>query len=234
MAESVYKVIELVGTSSDSWEKAAAAAKPQAKARIADDIADAVLLDLQAIKGISEPHKLALGVSRDIRAKFFKRGNIARILATTKTGGEVVPGAQALDMAMGGKGASAKVGFDEITAALAAGAAARKATGVPAVPEIGFEAIEDYLKVRFAAQTFPHGKFLPDQAENFLRDNYDMLSAPKLANLTRQIREIIKTGRLSDDMQALVKKGLLDAKSSTGATFAAADFKQAFKDNLPA
>lgn len=204
------------------------------KARIADDIADAVLRDLEAIKDVSEPLGLARKVSKDVRANFFRRGNIARILGTTKTGGESIPGAMALASAMGGRGASVKVGFDEITAALAAGAAARKAAGVPPVPERGFEAIEDFLKMRFAALTSPHGKFLPDQAENFLRNNYDMLSAPKLANLTRDIRQVIKTGRLSDDMQALVQKGLLDAKRSTGATFAKAKFGQAFNDILSA
>ena len=39
MAENVYKVIELVGTSSESWEKAAAAAKMAEKARAAAELA---------------------------------------------------------------------------------------------------------------------------------------------------------------------------------------------------
>ena len=36
MAESVYKVIELVGTSSDSWEKAATAAVERASKSLED------------------------------------------------------------------------------------------------------------------------------------------------------------------------------------------------------
>ena len=36
MADSVYKVIELVGTSTDSWEKAAAAAVTQASKTLRD------------------------------------------------------------------------------------------------------------------------------------------------------------------------------------------------------
>ena len=36
MAESVYKVIELVGTSSESWEKAAAAAIAMASKSVRD------------------------------------------------------------------------------------------------------------------------------------------------------------------------------------------------------
>ena len=52
MADSVYKVIELVGTSSDSWEKAAAAAVQRASASLRDlRIAEVVELDMQLEDG---------------------------------------------------------------------------------------------------------------------------------------------------------------------------------------
>ncbi len=52
MAESVYKVIELVGTSSESWEKAAAAAVKKASASLRDlRIAEVVELDMQLDDG---------------------------------------------------------------------------------------------------------------------------------------------------------------------------------------
>jgi len=48
MAESVYKFIELVGTSTESWEKAAAAAVEQASKSLRDlRIAEVVELDMQ-------------------------------------------------------------------------------------------------------------------------------------------------------------------------------------------
>jgi dodecin len=48
MAESVYKVIELVGTSPESWEKAAAAAVEMASKTLHDlRIAEVVTLDIQ-------------------------------------------------------------------------------------------------------------------------------------------------------------------------------------------
>jgi flavin-binding protein dodecin len=48
MAESVYKVIELVGTSTESWEKAAAAAVKQASETLHDlRIARVIELDIQ-------------------------------------------------------------------------------------------------------------------------------------------------------------------------------------------
>ena len=48
MAESVYKIIELVGTSPDSWEKAASAAVNKAAKTLRDlRIAEVSQLDLQ-------------------------------------------------------------------------------------------------------------------------------------------------------------------------------------------
>jgi hypothetical protein len=52
MAESVYKVIELVGTSTESWEKAAAAAVQRAAGSLRDlRIAEVVELDMQLDEG---------------------------------------------------------------------------------------------------------------------------------------------------------------------------------------
>ncbi len=52
MAESVYKVIELVGTSDQSWEKAAAAAIATASNTLTDlRIAEVDKLDMQVEEG---------------------------------------------------------------------------------------------------------------------------------------------------------------------------------------
>lgn len=52
MAESVYKVIELVGTSTDSWEKAAAAAIEMASKNLRDlRVAEISELDMQLEDG---------------------------------------------------------------------------------------------------------------------------------------------------------------------------------------
>jgi hypothetical protein len=64
MAESVYKVIELVGTSTDSWEKAAAAAVTQASKSLRDlRIAEVVQLDLQVQDGKVAAYRAKLKVS---------------------------------------------------------------------------------------------------------------------------------------------------------------------------
>ena len=52
MADSVYKIIELVGTSTESWEKAAATAVEMAARSLHDlRIAEVVELDMQIDEG---------------------------------------------------------------------------------------------------------------------------------------------------------------------------------------
>ena len=64
MAESVYKVIELVGTSSESWEKAASAAVNRAAESLKDlRIAEVSELDLQIKDGKIEAYRVKVKVS---------------------------------------------------------------------------------------------------------------------------------------------------------------------------
>ena len=64
MAESVYKVIELVGTSPDSWEKAAMAAIGRASKSLRDlRVAEVVEQDLVIEKGKVEAYRTKLKVS---------------------------------------------------------------------------------------------------------------------------------------------------------------------------
>lgn len=64
MAESVYKIIELVGTSSESWEKAAAAAVERASASLRDlRIAEISELDMQLEDGKIRQYRAKVKVS---------------------------------------------------------------------------------------------------------------------------------------------------------------------------
>lgn len=64
MGESVYKVIELVGSSPESWEKAAAAAVQRAAKTVKDlRIAEVVDLDLQIEKGKIRAYRAKMKVS---------------------------------------------------------------------------------------------------------------------------------------------------------------------------
>jgi flavin-binding protein dodecin len=65
MAESVYKVIELIGTSKESWEKAATAAVERAGNSLRDlRVAEIVKLDMQLDdEGKVEAYRAKLRVS---------------------------------------------------------------------------------------------------------------------------------------------------------------------------
>ena len=64
MADSVYRVTELVGTSPDSWEQAAATAVETASQTLRDlRIAEVVELDLQIEEGHIRAYRTRLKVS---------------------------------------------------------------------------------------------------------------------------------------------------------------------------
>jgi flavin-binding protein dodecin len=64
MAESVYKIIELVGTSTESWEKAAAAAVNRASESLRDlRIAEITKLDVQLKDGKVDAYRAKVSVS---------------------------------------------------------------------------------------------------------------------------------------------------------------------------
>jgi flavin-binding protein dodecin len=64
MSDSIYKVIELVGTSDQSWEKAAATAIQQASKSVRDlRVAEVVQFDLTIKDGKVEAYRTRLKVS---------------------------------------------------------------------------------------------------------------------------------------------------------------------------
>lgn len=64
MADSVYKVIELVGTSTESWEKAAAAAVELASKSLRDlRVAEVVELDMTLENGKVAAYRTKIKVS---------------------------------------------------------------------------------------------------------------------------------------------------------------------------
>ena len=64
MAESVYKVIELIGTSTESWEKAASAAVDRASSTLRDlRIAEVAQLDITIGEGGKHTYRAKVNVS---------------------------------------------------------------------------------------------------------------------------------------------------------------------------
>ena len=64
MADSVYKIIEVVGTSTESWEKAATAAVNRAAKTLRDlRVAEIVQLDMQISNGKVEVYRAKVRLS---------------------------------------------------------------------------------------------------------------------------------------------------------------------------
>ena len=70
MAEAVYKVIELIGTSAELWEKAAKAAVDRAGKSLRDlRVAEVVQLDMQLKNGKVEAYRAKVKVSFKFEGK---------------------------------------------------------------------------------------------------------------------------------------------------------------------
>jgi dodecin len=70
MAESVYKIVELVGTSSESWEKAATTAIERASKTLRDlRVAEVVQLDMSIEDGKVTAYRAKLKVSFKFEGK---------------------------------------------------------------------------------------------------------------------------------------------------------------------
>ena len=70
MADSVYKFIELVGTSSESWEKAAAAAVSQASKSLRDvRVGEVVQLDVAIENGKIKSYRAKVKLSFKVETK---------------------------------------------------------------------------------------------------------------------------------------------------------------------
>ena len=79
MAESVYKVIELIGTSTQSWEKAAAAAIQRASTTLRDlRIAEVTQLDMTLENGKVETYRAKVKVSFKYEGTDSPKGKPAR------------------------------------------------------------------------------------------------------------------------------------------------------------
>ena len=70
MAESVYKIIELVGTSTESWEKAASAAVQRASKSLRDlRVAEITQLDMTMDNGKIKAYRAKVKVSFKFEGK---------------------------------------------------------------------------------------------------------------------------------------------------------------------
>lgn len=133
-------------------------------ARMADDIADGILRDFDATEAIGDAGRLfgeARAFSRQLNDKF-TRGSIGRVLGSAREGGASLPAELTLDRTIGQPGLRAAVSADELRAA------------VGDSPD-AISAAQDYITRRFTDHSIRNGQFNTSRAQDFVRNNSELL-----------------------------------------------------------
>lgn len=156
------------------------------KARIADDIADAIADDLSNAKAgqeVSDAIKTAVTFSRNLNERF-TRGTVGQILGRRVTGEARVPAGLTLEESIGVTGPKAREAMDNIV----------RVFNSPEAPgnAIVINAAEDYFRGRFLSSAVDNGGLNITNARSFIKKNEEVLG--RLPNLRRQINEVIETG----------------------------------------
>ena len=136
------------------------------KARIHDNLADAVLEDLGAVSGrvqgeIGQTIRDALDFSRKLNKKF-TQGEIGKILGSAKQGGARVAPELTLNKLIGTGGVKGDLG-------------AKKLLEAADSPELR-ESVEDFLKEKLEKVAIKDGVVNPKAARKFMKENNDVLN----------------------------------------------------------
>ncbi|SLN23246.1 hypothetical protein ROJ8625_00929 [Roseivivax jejudonensis] len=196
-------------------------------ARIANNVADAILDDLGARGGGGEVGR-AINEARAYSAakhEIFDRGTVGRLLKRTLDGDEQINPDLTLERSVGRGGTSGRLGMEEITRA--------------ADTDATQEGIEDYLRSRFDRAAFKSdGAFSETGARNFMRDNRETLD--RVPYLRDTLDEAVRTQSRAASAQARGNRARSDmdnpSRSSTAAFETAAPenaVDQVFKARRP-
>lgn len=156
------------------------------KARIADELADAITEDLAKARGgpeVADAISMAVGFSRNLNDRF-SRGTVAKILGRTSLGDRIPP-SLTLEQSIGVTGPRARQALDDIV----------KAFDSPEAPGSGLvvNAAEDYLRSRFMQSAVERGQINARAAQRFISQNAEILK--RLPALKQQLDEAIESGK---------------------------------------
>lgn len=209
-------VRELQGLRSKLLETArqARAAGKFNKARLADELAEAVLTDLGATRNqvegeAGEALRLALDFSAD-KAERFRKGAVGKLLGTDKTGTASVDPRLTLERTVGKGGPAAAVEVQALSNAM------ERSGNLPAMQD----AMQDFLRDEFRRKVIQNGQISPGAAKSFMSKFEDALSL--FPNLQRQFNEAIQSGNaavVASRRAESVGKGLSNPKVSRAAVF---------------
>jgi len=163
--KNIESVRELQGLRSKLLEESrkSRAAGEYNKARIADDLADAVLDDMGAQAGnlrgeTGEGLRKALDFSRQLN-QTFRQGNVGRVLGTLRTGDDKIAAELTIRSTVGGGNISGSVAAREL---------------MQAAPESA-AGIREYVVQSFNKAAIKDGALNQQAAQKFLRENADIL-----------------------------------------------------------
>lgn len=174
------------------------------RARLADELADALLEDMQSVSGVAEPLREALDFSRKLN-ETFGRGSVGKVLGSERTGGDRVADIETLGRTVGRSGPAGAVGFDEVAAALA------ESRGTP----VANEAVQDYIRGRFSDQFVRDGELRGDP-NRFRTSNRDVLE--RVPEVDREIAEALTSSEAAKRMreQAATMGKAVEKQSASG------------------
>lgn len=195
------------------------------RARIADDVADAITDDLAAAGEQSENLQSAVRFSRALNQRF-KRGTLGKLLGRESAGGETVPAGQTLEKSIGGGGPGERDAMDEIRAAMDdPELSARTGSDSGAFNE----AAGDFVRRRFLRKAAPDGDFNPKAAQTFLRENEELLS--RMPELQREFSEAVQAGNVENIVRKRRQSTTISDPSKSRATlFIQKGPEQTFRD----
>lgn len=198
-------------------------------ARIANDVADAILVDLGAVDGstaIGRQINEARQFSRALH-ETFDQGEVGRLRTRTLDGDTSTAPEVALDRSIGRGGAIAAVGDRQMGAA----------TGGDPATGVGGESrafVADYIRGRFNRRAFDaEGNFTSAGAAQFRRDNAELLARyPEIrADIDRAVTEKLGADELATRVAGRLS-ALQDKRRSAVARFIDAPPDQAFETVL--
>jgi hypothetical protein len=176
------------------------------KARIADDLADAILKDIDSadVGDVSSPYRAAITYSRELNQKF-TQGTVGDVLGLKARGGPAMSPGVTLERTIGRGGPQAAISADELRTAVGNSPDAEKAA-------------RDYLRGRFQRFAVTDGGVNDKAAARFLRENDELLD--RFPDLKRQITEVAKSARFADNARAEVEAGIKEAGATPVGRFA--------------
>lgn len=176
------------------------------KARMADDMADAITDDIAA-SSEDAAIRAATDFSRNMHQRF-TQGEVGDLLGYSKTGEVKAPEGLTLERTVGRSGANAREGYDAIDDAVRF---ADEVAGTQRSAAVN-QHVDQYILDSFNRAAVRNGELQPNLAQTFLRNNAEVLS--RRPDLARRLQQAAEAGQAAIDT-----KRMFDPSESAAGVF---------------